>query len=32
MSIMYGMPGLSGRMPPVLENNSGLRSASTRAW
>ena len=31
MSIMYGMPGVSGRMPPVLENSSGLRSASSTA-
>ena len=24
MSIMYGMPGWSGRMPPVLENSLGI--------
>jgi hypothetical protein len=32
MSIMYGMPGVSGLMPPVLEKISGLRSASSTAW
>ena len=31
MSIMYGIPGWSGRMPPVDENSSGLRSASSSA-
>ena len=32
MSIMYGIAGWSGRMPPVEENPSGFRSASSTAW
>ena len=31
MSIMCGSGGLVGRMPPVLENSSGWRSASITA-
>ena len=32
MSIIIGRPGVSGRMPPALENSSGFRSASITAW
>ena len=31
MSIMYGIPGCSGRIPPALENISGSRSTSMTA-
>jgi hypothetical protein len=31
MSIIIGMAGWSGRIPPALENNSGWRSASITA-